>query len=153
MEYSECLPTLLSPLAERTCFSQDWDARADLAGARDRRARRRGAGRVGGGAQKLQRCCRSRSSCCSVAAHAAVALAASSDHMTNEGSGELLGNHASGCARVPECVDFSHRIAFSLYRLYFLWEPYFNYLDRVMHSLWCYGKLDHFRRKWPIFPI
>ena len=22
MEYSECLPTLLSPLAERTCFSQ-----------------------------------------------------------------------------------------------------------------------------------
>jgi hypothetical protein len=40
MEYSECLPTLLNPLAERTCFSQvgklseifrtmGWDIRAN----------------------------------------------------------------------------------------------------------------------------
>ena len=27
MEYSECLPTLLNPMAERICFSQVWEWR------------------------------------------------------------------------------------------------------------------------------
>ena len=40
MAYSECLPTLLTPLAERTCFSQvDAQGRADRATAHSRSGR------------------------------------------------------------------------------------------------------------------